>query len=195
VVCIRQQQGKGTTKGKGNAIQGKRRMDHGAWRMGMGMSSSKLQAPKSPKEPVSRPQKAPKSQRAKDSGRSLTWRQEIVSNLETGDRRKLFFEGAEVWGSGFFPSWIDIAWMAKVRPSFLLCLPTQLLTPILCTAGQLHFLPNEREAFSQQNLDRCNRRQNSRSMRWRALKIYLITTEEGFTKVQFRKSTNDRAKT
>ena len=72
-------------------------------------------------------------QRAKDSGRSLTWRQEIVSNLETGDRRKLFFEGAEVWGSGFFPSWIDIAWMAKVRPSFLLCLPTQLLTPILCT--------------------------------------------------------------
>jgi hypothetical protein len=31
-------------------------------------------------------------------------------------------------------------------------------------------------------------------MRWRALKIYLITTEEGSTKVQFRKSTNDRAK-
>ena len=67
-----------------------------------------------------------------------------------------------------------------------------------CTPGRghhkLHFLPNERETFSQQNLDRCNRRQNSRSMRWRALKIYLITTEEGFTKVQFRKSTNDRAK-
>jgi hypothetical protein len=31
-------------------------------------------------------------------------------------------------------------------------------------------------------------------MRWRALKIYLITSEGGFTKVQFRKSTNDRAK-
>jgi hypothetical protein len=31
-------------------------------------------------------------------------------------------------------------------------------------------------------------------MRWLALKIYLITSEEGFTKVQFRKSTNDRAK-
>jgi hypothetical protein len=31
-------------------------------------------------------------------------------------------------------------------------------------------------------------------MRWRALKIYLITTEEGFTKVQIRESTNDRAK-
>jgi hypothetical protein len=31
-------------------------------------------------------------------------------------------------------------------------------------------------------------------MRWRALKIYFITTEEGFTEVQFRKSTNDRAK-
>jgi hypothetical protein len=31
-------------------------------------------------------------------------------------------------------------------------------------------------------------------MRWRALNIYLITTEEGSTKVQFRKSTNDRAK-
>jgi hypothetical protein len=63
-----------------------------------------------------------------------------------------------------------------------------------CTPGrghhQLHFLPNEPETFSQQNLDRCNGRQNSRSMRWRALKIYLITTEEGSTKVQFRKSTN-----
>jgi hypothetical protein len=59
---------------------------------------------------------------------------------------------------------------------------------------QLHFLPNERKTFSQQNLDRCNRRRNSRSMRWRALKIYLITIEEGFTKVQFRKPTNDRAK-
>jgi hypothetical protein len=78
-----------------------------------------------------------------------------------------------------------------------------LLTEILsyltaCTPArgchQLHFLPNEQGAFSQQNLDRCNRRQNSRWMRWRALKIYLITTEEGFTKVQFRKSTNDRAK-
>jgi hypothetical protein len=31
-------------------------------------------------------------------------------------------------------------------------------------------------------------------MRWRALNIYLITTEGGSTKVQFRKSTNDRAK-
>jgi hypothetical protein len=31
-------------------------------------------------------------------------------------------------------------------------------------------------------------------MRWLALKIYLITSEEGFTKVQFRKSTSDRAK-
>jgi hypothetical protein len=31
-------------------------------------------------------------------------------------------------------------------------------------------------------------------MRWRALTIYLITTEEGFTTVQFRKSTNDREK-
>ena len=40
---------------------------------------------------------------------------------------------------------------------------------------QLHFLPNERETFSQHNLD-------------------LITSEGGFTKVQFRKSTNDRAK-
>ena len=78
-----------------------------------------------------------------------------------------------------------------------------LLTEILsyltaCTpAGgrhQLHFLPNEQETSSQQNMDRCNRRQNSRWMRWRALKIYLITTEGGFTKVQFRKSTNDRAK-
>jgi hypothetical protein len=35
---------------------------------------------------------------------------------------------------------------------------------------------------------------NSRSMRWRALKIFLITTEEGRTKVQFRKMTNDQAK-
>jgi hypothetical protein len=79
-----------------------------------------------------------------------------------------------------------------------------LLTEILayftaCTPArgrhQLHFLPNEQETFSQKQIDRCNHRQNSRSMRWRALKIYLITTEEGFTKVQFRKSTNDRAKT
>ena len=31
-------------------------------------------------------------------------------------------------------------------------------------------------------------------MRWRALKIYLIATEEGFAKVQFRKSTNNQAK-
>jgi hypothetical protein len=31
-------------------------------------------------------------------------------------------------------------------------------------------------------------------MRWRALKIYLITTEERLTKVQFRKSTNGRAR-
>jgi hypothetical protein len=31
-------------------------------------------------------------------------------------------------------------------------------------------------------------------MRWRALKIYLIIAEEGFPEVQFRKSTNDRAK-
>jgi hypothetical protein len=80
-----------------------------------------------------------------------------------------------------------------------------LLTEVLaystaCTpAGgrhQLHFLPNEQgtSSSSQQNLDRCNRRQNSRWMGWRALKIYLITSEEGFTKVQFRKSTNDRAK-
>jgi hypothetical protein len=45
----------------------------------------------------------------KDSGESLIWRQEIVSNLETGDRRKLFFEGAEIRGSRFFLSWIDIA--------------------------------------------------------------------------------------
>jgi hypothetical protein len=51
---------------------------------------------------------------------------------------------------------------------------------------QLHFLPNERTGDPQPtNLDRCNRRRNSRSMRWRALKIYLITTEEGFTRVQF----------
>jgi hypothetical protein len=57
-----------------------------------------------------------------------------------------------------------------------------------------HFLPNEQGTSSQQNLDRCNRRQNSRWMRWRALKIYLITTEEGSTKVQFRKPTNDQAK-
>jgi hypothetical protein len=45
----------------------------------------------------------------KDSGRSPIWRQEIVSNLETGNRRKLFFEGAEVRRSRFFLSWIDIA--------------------------------------------------------------------------------------
>jgi hypothetical protein len=31
-------------------------------------------------------------------------------------------------------------------------------------------------------------------MRWRALKIYLIATEDGLTKVQFRKPTNDRTK-
>jgi hypothetical protein len=70
-----------------------------------------------------------------------------------------------------------------------------LLTEILayltaCTPArgrhQLYFLLNERETPSQQNLDRCNRRQNSRWMRWRALKIYLITTEGGLTKVQFR---------
>ena len=67
-------------------------------------------------------------------------------------------------------------------------------TPARGRHRQLHFLPNERETFSQHNLDRCNRRRNSRWMRWRALKIYLIATEEGFTKVQFRKSTNDRAK-
>jgi hypothetical protein len=77
----------------------------------------------------------------------------------------------------------------EILASFTACTPAR-------GRHQLHFLPNEREAFSQQNLDRYNRRQNSRSMRWRALKIYLITitTEEGFTKVQFRKSTNDRAK-
>jgi hypothetical protein len=44
---------------------------------------------------------------------------------------------------------------------------------------QLNFLPNERGAFSQQNLDRCNRRRNSRSMRLRALKIYLINHHRG----------------
>jgi hypothetical protein len=80
---------------------------------------------------------------------------------------------------------------------------TSLFTEILvyftaCTPArgrhQLHFLPNERETPRQKNLDRCNRRRNSRSMRWRALEIYLIATEEGPTKVQFRKSTNDRAK-
>jgi hypothetical protein len=75
----------------------------------------------------------------------------------------------------------------EILASFTACTPAR-------GRHQLHFLPNERETFSQQNLDRCNRRQNYRSMRWRALKIYLITTEEGFTKVQFRKSTNDRAK-
>jgi hypothetical protein len=69
-----------------------------------------------------------------------------------------------------------------------------------CTAARgrhiscIFYLHNERETSSQHNLDRCNRRRSSRWMRWRALKIYLITSEEGLTKVQFRKSTNDRAK-
>ena len=76
----------------------------------------------------------------------------------------------------------------EILTSFTACTPAR-------GRHQLHFLPNEQETSSQQNLDRCNRRQNSRSMRMRALKIYLITTEEGFTKVQFRKSTSDRAKT
>jgi hypothetical protein len=63
-----------------------------------------------------------------------------------------------------------------------------LLTEILayltaCTPArgrhQLHFLPNEQGTSSQQNLDRCDRRQNSRWVRWHALKIHLITTEGG----------------
>jgi hypothetical protein len=79
----------------------------------------------------------------------------------------------------------------------------RLLTEILayftaCTPArgrhQLHFLPNEQETCSQKKIDRCKHRQNYRWMRWRALKVYLITSEEGFTKFQFRKSTNDRAK-
>jgi hypothetical protein len=49
------------------------------------------------------------AQLAKDIGQSLIWRQEIASYLETGGRRKSFFEGAEVRGSRFFLSWIDIA--------------------------------------------------------------------------------------
>ena len=56
---------------------------------------------------------------------------------------------------------------------------------------QLRFLPNERGAFSPS----ANKTWTAvidveiivrRSMRWRALKICLITTEEGPTKVQFR---------
>jgi hypothetical protein len=76
----------------------------------------------------------------------------------------------------------------EILASFTACTPAR-------GRHQLHFLPNERGTFSQKKIDRWNRRQNYRSMRWRTLKIYLITTEEGFTKVQFRKSISDRAKT
>jgi hypothetical protein len=74
-------------------------------------------------------------------------------------------------------------------PSWLISLHAHQLD-----AAILHFLPNDQETFSQKKIDRCNHRQNYRWLRWRALKIYLITSEEGLTKVQFRKSTNDRAK-
>jgi hypothetical protein len=62
----------------------------------------------------------------------------------------------------------------EILVSFTACTPAR-------GRYQLHFLPNERETFSQQHLDRSNRRRNSRWMRWRALNIYLITTEEGST--------------
>jgi hypothetical protein len=50
---------------------------------------------------------------------------------------------------------------------------------------QLHFLPNEREALSQQNLDRCNRRRNSRSIRWCALKVTSSPPRKGPLKFNF----------
>jgi hypothetical protein len=59
---------------------------------------------------------------------------------------------------------------------------------------QLHFLPNEREALSQQNLDRCNRRRNSRSIRWCALKVTSSPPRKGPLKFNFVKSPNDWAK-
>jgi hypothetical protein len=73
---------------------------------------------------------------------------------------------------------------AEIMASFTACTPAR-------GRHQLHFLPNERGTSSQQNLDRCNRRRGSRSMRWRALNagdIYLIAIEEWFTEVQFRNS-------
>ena len=62
--------------------------------------------------------------------------------------------------------------LAEILASFTACTPAR-------GRHQLHFLPNEQETFSQKTLDRCNRRRNSRWMRWRALKIYLIATERG----------------
>jgi hypothetical protein len=56
----------------------------------------------------------------------------LLPGVDRRSSQAFISEGTGVWGEDPFSVGIGVASFSKVGPSFLLCLPTQLLTPILC---------------------------------------------------------------